>query len=483
MNQNDILNQSKKQEQLRCFNIEKHIIGTESYNINQDILKGLDQDEILEKAKLGYYLNPELEIVKSIWSDSLNKSEDKLELLKSFSSDLKSRFPNGAWRTINGSHVFINNGKVIAGLGGFNQEIDKFFKEKKTSKESKVYKDKNNIEVYDGNVSFNSLSEKDKRLAYNNGIKSGELGGSFEDFKKVFKDEEIYDKLIQPNYNESEDKKEETQSAYDQKKSEPEMLKKDFEEKKKGLDKFKAEDGEFDVDKMLQGDVVENFKQYNEYLNSAKKALGKRHRESYINSFDLENKSAKIDKKPISVKQAKTEEEVLKNIVGNDKNKPVLSGIYHDPSGYKVATDAFKMIAVKTDIGENSGKLINPKTNESIAGQFPKWKTLVDGIKDNYDKTVNAKLSDIHSFSNEAEKLNKEHYATVVELKQIGETFDAEILNSTVKGLRMLGVEDVKLNYRNNVLGIFGKNKKDQEVSAIVMFKLNKGHAFVIKEK
>lgn len=57
-------------------------------------------------------------------------------LNKSWSTDLMKQFPNGQWRTINGAKVFINNGKVIAGLDNFNGMIDDFFKEK-NKKESK----------------------------------------------------------------------------------------------------------------------------------------------------------------------------------------------------------------------------------------------------------------------------------------------------------------------------------------------------------
>ena len=52
------------------------------------------------------------------------------ELHKSWSSDLQKRFPSGGWRTMNGAKVFVNGGKVVAGLDGFNGEIDKFFKDK-----------------------------------------------------------------------------------------------------------------------------------------------------------------------------------------------------------------------------------------------------------------------------------------------------------------------------------------------------------------
>lgn len=40
---------------VRKFNVEKHIIGTEFYELNQDILKGISEEEILEKARAGFY--------------------------------------------------------------------------------------------------------------------------------------------------------------------------------------------------------------------------------------------------------------------------------------------------------------------------------------------------------------------------------------------------------------------------------------------
>jgi hypothetical protein len=92
--------------------------------------------------------NYELEIKarRALMQDTIEKSiHDELssdlkisrnDLIKAFGKDLQKRFPNGKWVTMSGSHVFINNGKVVAGLEGFNKEVDKFFEGKKT-KESK----------------------------------------------------------------------------------------------------------------------------------------------------------------------------------------------------------------------------------------------------------------------------------------------------------------------------------------------------------
>lgn len=69
---------------------------------------------------------------------------DRLE--KGFGSDLQKRFPNGSWKTINGARVFVDGGKVVAGLEGFNGKIDSFFKEKKESKQEKLKNDIQNLE-------------------------------------------------------------------------------------------------------------------------------------------------------------------------------------------------------------------------------------------------------------------------------------------------------------------------------------------------
>lgn len=78
---------------------------------------------------------------------------------KSFSSDLKDKWPEGVWRTINGSKVFINNGKVVAGLSGFNGMIDQFFSEKKN--EESGGKDENEISGYIGKDFYVFKKHKD----------------------------------------------------------------------------------------------------------------------------------------------------------------------------------------------------------------------------------------------------------------------------------------------------------------------------------
>lgn len=45
------------EKQLEKFQVEKSIEGTEAFYIEQDLMKGVSQEEILEKAKSGIYSN------------------------------------------------------------------------------------------------------------------------------------------------------------------------------------------------------------------------------------------------------------------------------------------------------------------------------------------------------------------------------------------------------------------------------------------
>ena len=101
------------------------------------------QDEII-KAQISQEIGVERSMENSDTSIFLKSFEENLiscvdrdSFDKSWSSDLAKKFPDGAWRTINGANVFINNGKVIAGLDGFNKEIDTFFEQKGKKAEGK----------------------------------------------------------------------------------------------------------------------------------------------------------------------------------------------------------------------------------------------------------------------------------------------------------------------------------------------------------
>jgi hypothetical protein len=90
------------------------------------------ETEILEKSII-----QKGNLLKSCFDD---------ELFKSWSGDLQKRFPNAQWKTINGARVLVNGGKVVAGLDGFNGEIDKFFEEK--GKKEKPVNERTQQEIF-----------------------------------------------------------------------------------------------------------------------------------------------------------------------------------------------------------------------------------------------------------------------------------------------------------------------------------------------
>jgi len=56
-NLDNIQQESFKKSFINRFNTEKLIVGTVAYQIDQDIQKGISEDEILEKARTGYYVD------------------------------------------------------------------------------------------------------------------------------------------------------------------------------------------------------------------------------------------------------------------------------------------------------------------------------------------------------------------------------------------------------------------------------------------
>jgi hypothetical protein len=146
-------------------------------NFEQEILKAqLSQEFNVNRQIAG---TDEHDFIKSMF-ENLYTCSDRECFDKSWSGDLQKRFPNGGWRTVNGSRVFINGGKVVAGLGGFNGMIDKFFEEKES-------KDK---------ISFNDLSAEEQRSLWYNAVGKDGFKGSFKEFSGLHKDKKIPKSLL-----------------------------------------------------------------------------------------------------------------------------------------------------------------------------------------------------------------------------------------------------------------------------------------------
>lgn len=99
---------------------------------------------------------------------------------------------------------------------------------------------------------------------------------------------------------------------------------------------------------------------------------------SQIKYSDLENLEYKLIDK-ISVPK----EIIYSKIVSKDSFRPNMTGVYYE-NGYIVATDGYKLIALKQDYDENlEGKMIN-KNGFVIDLKYPDWKRAVpnlDGVE------------------------------------------------------------------------------------------------------
>lgn len=68
----------------------------------------------------------------------------------------------------------------------------------------------------------------------------------------------------------------------------------------------------------------------------------------------------------------------LHDVCSTDTYRENMAGVYHDPDGWRVATDAHLLCAVKDDAipAELSGKIISAKSGE-IEGNFPNWRSVM----------------------------------------------------------------------------------------------------------
>jgi hypothetical protein len=75
----------------------------------------------------------------------------------------------------------------------------------------------------------------------------------------------------------------------------------------------------------------------------------------------------------------------LKNFIGNDDSRPALKGVYVDPDGYLVATDAMVQLSYQSRIiDEYGGKILNLKEYiktgkiDFLDGTYPNWRAIID---------------------------------------------------------------------------------------------------------
>lgn len=133
-----------------------------------------------------------------------------------------------------------------------------------------------------------------------------------------------------------------------------------------------------------------------------------------------------------------------------------LTGIYNDPEGYGVATDAHVMLVDKKMFDEKeSGKIIGKDGNEIVASRrFPNWRVLTKPLSEDGDYVpMGVKVSDIENAINEAVKTHgKNATGSLIIIKAnngqiVG--LDYEFSRKFVEGCHQLGATEVL--YKTNI--------------------------------
>ena len=282
-------------------------------NWQKDIIKNqINQELNIEKSMD----NSDLSVLIKSFYENLSGSYDRDLFEKSWSSDLQKRFPNAEWRTINGAKVLLNNGKVVAGLDGFNGEIDKFFESKK-GKESDNKKRSNantsNLKAMlkDGLVDVDKTINAQGKISDQQGNK----------IKKLLQQAKMADKY--PNDKSLQDIKEQYNRAVSNKKEADELLNVAMDFKRQSKSEGKKETSKTDTS--VKKETKQLKKQYDKLSETVKESLDE---DELKTTETLKNLASKLDFDSLSSdtkdKLNKLQEEVYVNsdlAIEDDKNK------------------------------------------------------------------------------------------------------------------------------------------------------------------
>lgn len=125
-------------------------------------------------------------------------------------------------------------------------------------------------------------------------------------------------------------------------------------------------------------------KQYGAIADEVRKEQGRRLNEARINKSFEDGLQAQGE----ITGTAKAPKVATDSFTANDETRQVLNGVYHDKSGYAVATDGSLLVADKSQYDEgNKGKIVashkvgSYKKGDVIPGNYPKWRMVVDGME------------------------------------------------------------------------------------------------------
>lgn len=159
--------------------------------------------------------------------------------------------------------------------------------------------------------------------------------------------------------------------------------------------------------------------------------------------------------KPVSI------EKILPEFTSRDEQRPIMNCIYYDAEGYAVASDAYILMASKSQYDpKQEGKMVAAHKIKGVAekggvveGKFMKWRNVISQAKANSAEIDLPKLRDFLAGVKELMKGSKEDATVQVRMPNgaiIG--FEPEYLLKFVQGAEAMGVKEIEYMASNRAI-------------------------------
>lgn len=168
--------------------------------------------------------------------------------------------------------------------------------------------------------------------------------------------------------------------------------------------------------------------------------------EIYVMTDDQKIKDKVLQILRIEQSQAKGKFDYYK-FVSKDELRPVLTGVYHD-NGFKVASDAFILVAIKDDydVCELEGKVLKKDGTILTDVKYPNWRAVIPDL-----------TSEKHGYRTEVVKIDFDKWMTFMQIYKadkklnqekmwvkVGEQiYKVDLFNLFTIAMRRLGVNEI----------------------------------------
>jgi hypothetical protein len=165
--------------------------------------------------------------------------------------------------------------------------------------------------------------------------------------------------------------------------------------------------------------------------------------------INIEGIEGPIESQPIEYRyKAKSPDDALKPITGDDPLRPILAGIFHDAENQvKAATNSFMVVVVPAEI-KGESRVIDPKTGLELEGTFPRYQSV---IPTSYPNKL--EIGDAMEFMSELKGLMRVGdfidglSRVIIEHEGIRHWFDPEKLYKVFNALKETGSKNFILEY------------------------------------